>query len=53
MQAIVDADTRLVVALARPARGTKADAHVWRESDLLAKAACITVIGMAPTWSPD
>lgn len=33
VQVIVDADTRLVVASARPAPGNKADAHVWRESD--------------------
>ncbi|GAB7109771.1 hypothetical protein JCM4814A_80860 [Streptomyces phaeofaciens JCM 4814] len=33
-QVIVDADTRLVVATARPAPGNKADAHVWRASGL-------------------
>lgn len=44
MQVIADADSRLVVASARPASGNKADAHVWRESDLPAKAAGTTVI---------
>ncbi|MFF7505163.1 transposase [Streptomyces lavendulae] len=44
VQVIVDADTRLVVASARPAPGNKADAHVWRESDLPAKAVGTTVI---------
>ncbi|GGS91498.1 hypothetical protein GCM10010286_15240 [Streptomyces toxytricini] len=31
VQVIIDADSRLVVASARPAPGNKADAHVWRE----------------------
>ncbi len=31
VQVIIDADTRLVVASARPAPGNKADAHAWRE----------------------
>ena len=44
VQVIVDADTRLVVASARPAPGNKADAHVWCESDLPAVAAGTTVI---------
>jgi hypothetical protein len=44
VQVIIDADTRLVVASARPAPGNKADAHVWRESDLPAAAAGMTVI---------
>lgn len=44
VQVIIDADTRLVVASARPAPGNKADAHVWRESDLPAAAAGTTVI---------
>ncbi|WP_328407177.1 transposase family protein [Streptomyces violaceus] len=44
VQVIIDADTRLVVASARPAPGNKADAHVWRESDLPAVAADTTVI---------
>ncbi|MFB7057444.1 transposase [Streptomyces vinaceus] len=44
VQVIIDADTRLVVASARPAPGNKADAHVWRESDLPAAAAGTTLI---------
>ncbi|MFD8986172.1 transposase, partial [Streptomyces sp. NPDC059564] len=44
VQVIIDADSRLVVASARPAPGNKADAHVWRESDLPATAAGTTVI---------
>lgn len=44
MQVIIDADSRLVVASARPEPGNKADAHVWRESDLPAAAAGTTVI---------
>lgn len=44
VQVIIDADTRLVVASARPAPGNKADAHVWRESDLPAAAGGTTVI---------
>ncbi|MFG2341821.1 transposase [Streptomyces yangpuensis] len=39
VQVIIDADSRLVVASARPAPGNKADAHVWRESGLPAAAA--------------
>ncbi|MBO1287304.1 IS5/IS1182 family transposase [Streptomyces diastaticus] len=44
VQVIIDADTRLVIAAARPAPGNKADAHVWRESNLPALAAGTTVI---------
>ncbi|MFF8513537.1 transposase [Streptomyces sp. NPDC015492] len=44
VQVIIDADTRLVIAPARPAPGNKADAHVWRESGLPATAAGTTVI---------
>ncbi|CAM5356344.1 Transposase OS=Streptomyces violarus OX=67380 GN=FHS41_005170 PE=4 SV=1 [Streptomyces violarus] len=44
VQVIIDADTRLVVASARPAPGNKADAHVWRESVLPDVAAGTTVI---------
>ncbi|MFG2127081.1 transposase [Streptomyces sp. NPDC048751] len=44
VQVIIDAETRLVVASARPAPGNKADAHVWRESGLPATAAGTTVI---------
>jgi hypothetical protein len=34
VQVIADADTRLVVATARPAPGTTADAKGWRDSGL-------------------
>ncbi|MFF4153264.1 transposase [Streptomyces sp. NPDC001651] len=44
VQVIIDADTRLVIASARPAPGNKADAHVWRESDLPGLAAGTTVL---------
>ncbi|MFE0404683.1 transposase family protein [Streptomyces nigra] len=44
VQVIIDADTRLVVASARPAPGNKADAHVWRESDLPTLTAGTAVI---------
>lgn len=44
VQVIIDADTRLVIASARPAPGNKADAHVWRESNLQAMEAGTTVI---------
>ncbi|MDQ0812027.1 hypothetical protein QFZ63_003741 [Streptomyces sp. B3I7] len=44
VQVIIDADSRLVIASARPAPGNKADAHVWRESRLPATAAGTTVI---------
>src|SRR6478735_2401421 len=44
VQVVIDADTRLVIASARPAPGNKADAHVWRASDLPAAAAGTTVI---------
>ncbi|MFF5042973.1 transposase [Streptomyces nigra] len=44
VQVIIDADTRLVVASARPAPGNKADAHVWRASGLPTLTAGTTVI---------
>ncbi|MDX2939889.1 transposase family protein, partial [Streptomyces ipomoeae] len=44
VQVIIDADTRLVIASARPAPGNKADAHVWRESGLPAVATGTTVL---------
>lgn len=44
VQVIIDAETRLVVASTCLAPGNKADAHVWRESDLPAAAAGTTVI---------
>lgn len=34
VQVIVDADTPLVIATARPVPGTTADAKAWRESGL-------------------
>ena len=44
VQVVIDADRRLVIASAPPAPGNQADAHIWRESDLLAAAAGTTVI---------
>ncbi|MFH9798342.1 transposase family protein [Streptomyces virginiae] len=44
VQVIMDADSRPVIASARPAPGSKADAHVWRASDLPAAAAATKVI---------
>ncbi|WP_199553261.1 transposase family protein, partial [Streptomyces sp. N35] len=45
VQVIIDADTRLVVATARPAPGNKADAHVWRNSGLAQHCEGVTVLG--------
>lgn len=45
VQVIIDADTRLVVATARPAPGNKADAQVWRNSGLAQTCEGITVLG--------
>ncbi|MFC5150091.1 transposase family protein [Streptomyces aureoversilis] len=45
VQVIIDADTKLVVATARPAPGNKADAHVWRDSGLPAQCQGVTVLG--------
>ncbi|MFF8589308.1 transposase family protein [Streptomyces althioticus] len=45
VQVIVDADTRLVIAAARPAPGTTADAHAWRASDLAEHCHDVTVLG--------
>ncbi|WP_405910203.1 transposase family protein [Streptomyces sp. NBC_00828] len=45
VQVIIDADTRLVVATARPAPGNKADAHVWRNSGLPDRCQGVTVLG--------
>lgn len=45
VQVILDADTKLVVATARPAPGNKADAHVWRNSSLPAQGQGVTVLG--------
>ncbi|MFJ9360325.1 transposase family protein [Streptomyces mirabilis] len=45
VQVIVDADTRLVMAAARPAPGNTADAHAWRASDLAHHCQDVTVLG--------
>ncbi|MCM2424791.1 transposase family protein [Streptomyces sp. RKAG337] len=45
VQVIIDADTRLVVAAARPVPGNRADARVWRESGLSAHCTGVTVLG--------
>ncbi|WP_407549363.1 transposase family protein [Streptomyces sp. Pv4-95] len=45
VQVIIDADTRLVIATARPAPGNRADARVWRESGLAEHTAGVTVLG--------
>ncbi|MGW6014299.1 transposase family protein [Streptomyces sp. NPDC055210] len=45
VQVIVDADTRLVIAAARPAPGTTADAHAWRASGLTEHCQDVTVLG--------
>ncbi|ATL25618.1 Mobile element protein [Streptomyces formicae] len=44
VQVIVDADTRLVIAAARPVPGTTADAHAWRVSGLAAYCRGVTVL---------
>ncbi|MFI1758028.1 transposase family protein [Streptomyces sp. NPDC020571] len=45
VQVIVDADTRLVIAAARPVPGTTADAHAWRNSGLAQRCEGVTVLG--------
>ncbi|CAL9333536.1 IS5 family transposase IS1373 [Streptomyces sp. enrichment culture] len=45
VQVIVDAETRLVVAAARPVPGTTADARAWRNSGLTAHCEGVTVLG--------
>ncbi|MGW2725348.1 transposase family protein [Streptomyces sp. NPDC001492] len=45
VQVIVDADTRLVVAAARPVPGTTADAKAWRDSGLAEQCQNVTVLG--------
>ena len=45
VQVIIDANTRLVVATARPALGNKADAQVWRGSGLPQQCQGVTVLG--------
>ncbi|MFF7473682.1 transposase family protein [Streptomyces sp. NPDC008092] len=45
VQVVVDADTRLVIAAARPVPGTTADAHAWRASGLSRHCQGATVLG--------
>ncbi len=45
VQVIVDADTRLVIAAARPVPGTTADAHAWRASGLAEQCRGVTLLG--------
>ncbi|ELS51565.1 putative transposase (IS4 family) [Streptomyces viridochromogenes Tue57] len=45
LQVIVDADTRLVMATARPVPGTAADAKAWRDSGLAEHCQGVTVLG--------
>ncbi|MGY3678339.1 hypothetical protein ACVWXU_001962 [Streptomyces sp. TE33382] len=45
VQVVVDAETRLVIAAARPVPGTTADAHAWRASGLAAYCQGVTVLG--------
>ena len=49
VQIVVDADTRLVIAAARPVPGTTADAHAWRASGLSRHCEGVTVLGTGPT----
>ncbi|MFG6191797.1 transposase [Nonomuraea sp. JJY05] len=44
VQVIIDADTRVVVATSRPGPGSKADAHVWRDSGLPALCEGVTTL---------
>ncbi|MFE9976093.1 transposase family protein [Streptomyces hirsutus] len=45
VQVIVDAETRLVVAAARPVPGNTADAKAWRDSGLAQHCQGVTVLG--------
>lgn len=45
VQVIVDADTRLMIAAARPTLCTTADAHAWRASVLAEHCQDVTVLG--------
>ncbi len=45
VQVIVDAETRLVVAAARPVPGNTADAKAWRDSGLADHCEGVTVLG--------
>ncbi|MEU6164867.1 transposase [Streptomyces tanashiensis] len=49
MQVIIDADTKLVVAAARPVPGNTADARSWRDSGLAQRCEGVTVLPTAPT----
>ena len=45
VQVIIDANTHLVVATARPTPGNKADAQFWRGSGLAQQCQGVTVLG--------
>ncbi|MEU5288552.1 transposase family protein [Streptomyces sp. NPDC020755] len=45
VQVIIDADTKLVIATARPVPGNTADAKAWRESGLADMCQGVTVLG--------
>lgn len=45
VQVIIDPDTKLVVAVARPVPGTTADAKAWRDSGLAEHCEGVTVLG--------
>nr|WP_241518949.1 transposase family protein [Streptomyces sp. CB03238] len=45
VQVIIDADTKLVIAAARPVPGTTADAKAWRDSGLAQACQGVTVLG--------
>ncbi|MER7112486.1 transposase family protein, partial [Streptomyces sp. NPDC000229] len=45
VQVIIDADTKLVIAAARPVPGTTADAKAWRDSGLAEQGEGATVLG--------
>lgn len=45
VQVIIDADTKLVIAAARPVPGNTADAKAWRDSALAQQCQGVTVLG--------
>ncbi|MFF8351801.1 transposase family protein [Cellulosimicrobium funkei] len=45
VQVVIDADTKLVIAAARPVPGNTADAKAWRDSGLAAVCEGVTVLG--------
>ncbi|MET9392675.1 transposase family protein [Streptomyces sp. NPDC006624] len=45
VQVIIDADTKLVIAAARPVPGNTADAKAWRDSGLARHCEGVTVLG--------